>query len=70
VIRLARHALPAFRGLLCWSSRQEAEASSLFRENAVMPVGDACDAILRHSALGQRQKPHNPKRAREDSGLL
>jgi hypothetical protein len=32
-----------------------------------MPVGDAGDAILRHSALGQRQ-PHDPKWAGEDSG--
>ena len=35
-----------------------------FRKHAVMPVGDTGDAILRHSALGQRQKPHDPKRAR------
>jgi hypothetical protein len=33
-----------------------------------MPVYNAGDAILRHSALRQRQKPDNPKRAREDSG--
>ena len=37
-------------------------------KDAVMPVGDTGDAILRHSALGQRQKPHDPKRAREDCG--